>query len=77
MAFNILGLMHLPLSSTTQFEPIWAELNGGTSCLPDLVEITTDVHTTLNQQAGLKRANLLATTSLLCCTHLIVIISLI
>ena len=79
MAFNILGLIHPLLFSITQVEPIWADLNGGMDQLPDLVEITTNIHTTLNQNAELKRATLLllAATSLDCCTRLIVIISLI
>ena len=44
MAFNILGLMHPLLFSITQVEPIWADLNGGMDCLPDLADITTRIH---------------------------------
>ena len=40
MAFNILGLMHPLLFSITQVEPIWADLNGGTVCLPNPTNIT-------------------------------------
>ena len=40
MAFNILGLMHPLLFSIMQVEPIWANLNGGMDCLPDLADIT-------------------------------------
>lgn len=56
MAFNILGLMHPLLFSITQVEPIWADLNGGMDRLPDLAELTTNIRTTLNQQAELRRA---------------------
>ena len=56
MAFNILGLMHPLLFSITQVEPIWADLNGGMDRLPDLAEITTNIRTTLNQQAELRRS---------------------
>src|SRR6202035_1435871 len=43
MVFNILGLMHPLLSSITQVEPIWADLNGGMDRLPDLSDITTRI----------------------------------
>ncbi|OBZ77096.1 hypothetical protein A0H81_03486 [Grifola frondosa] len=57
MAFNILGLMHPLLFSITQVEPIWADLNGGMDCLPDLAEITTRrVRRNLNKKSELRRA---------------------
>lgn len=56
MAFNILGLMHPLLFSITQVEPIWADLNGGMDKLPDLAEITTNIRTTIQQEAELNRA---------------------
>jgi len=55
MAFNILGLMHLLLFSIT-VEPIWADLNGGMDCLPDLTVITTHIQANLRKKAGLCRA---------------------
>ena len=53
MAFNILGLMHPLLFSITQVEPIWADLNGGMDCLPDLADITTRIRSKLNKKADL------------------------
>ena len=56
MAFNILGPMHPLLFSITQVEPIWADLNGGMDCLPDLAEITTRIRTDLARKSELRRA---------------------
>jgi fatty acid synthase subunit alpha, fungi type len=55
MAF-ILGLMHPLLFSITQGEPIWADLNGGMDRLPDLADITTRIHLSLNKTSELCRA---------------------
>ena len=56
MAFNTLGLMHPLLFSITQVEPIWADLNGGMDCLPDLADITTRIRLSLNKTSELRRA---------------------
>jgi fatty acid synthase subunit beta len=56
IAFNILGLMHPLLFSTTQVEPIWADLNGGMDRLPDLADITTRIRLSLNKMSELRRA---------------------
>ena len=79
MAFDILGLLYPLLFSITQVKLIWSDLNGGMDHLPDHVEITTNIHTTLNQQAEIKRVTLLLlpANSLFRCTHSIVITSLI
>jgi len=47
MAFNIIGLMHPLLFSITQVESIWADLNSGMDCLPDLADITTRIRLSL------------------------------
>ena len=56
MAFNILSLMHPLLFSIMQVKPIWADLNGGMDCLPDLADITTCIRTKLNKKAEVPRA---------------------
>ena len=56
MSFDILGLMHPLLFSTTQVEPIWADLSGGMDRIADLAEITTRIRTTIDKKAELHRA---------------------
>ena len=56
MAFNILGLMHPLLFSITQVNLIWADLNGGMNCFPDLADITTCICSKLHKKADLCHA---------------------
>ena len=48
--------MHPLLFSITQVELIWANLNGGMDCLPDLANITTCIRLSLNKKSELCRA---------------------
>ena len=48
--------MHPLLFGITQVEPIWADLNGGMDCLPDLADITTRIWLGLNKKSELRRA---------------------
>ena len=56
MTFNVLGLMHPLLSSITQVEPIWADLNGGMDRLPDLADITSRIRSDIMKKSNSRRA---------------------
>jgi len=56
IAFNILGLVHPPLFSITQVEPIWADLNGGMDRLPDLADVTPRIRSDILKKSDSCRA---------------------
>ncbi|KIM77742.1 hypothetical protein PILCRDRAFT_825180 [Piloderma croceum F 1598] len=48
--------MHPLLFSITQVKPIWADLDSGMDCLPDIANITTCIRLSLNKKGELLRA---------------------
>jgi len=48
--------MHPLLFSITQVKPVWADLNGGMNCLPDLADITMKSRQEINAESSPRRA---------------------
>lgn len=53
MAFNLLGLMHPNLVRLAEASPIFADLNGGMSCLKDLHLVTRSIRAGLQNKSDL------------------------
>lgn len=56
MAFNILGLMCPAIVNLCQQEPVWADLNGGLQCLPNLKDLTSRLRADLAEKSEVRRA---------------------
>lgn len=56
MAFNILGLMHPRMSAIAQYQPLWADLNGGLQFIHNLQQLSQRLRIDLQERSLVRKA---------------------